>query len=148
MSKLGCNGHERLSHCHEQRTDATGFQYVCSQSTQRHTWLCQEKLNKLEAELGEHRGSMALGYKEPAGGAFRKVSSVQLSNTMKTSEDEATRKVCWEVAPTSPPAKSGGLALLSAFHLYLEVCGVLKTDRGRTECQARQVNILFRPAFP
>lgn len=59
----------------------------------------QEKLNKLEAELGEHRGSMALGYKDPATGEFRKVSSVQLSNTMKTSEDEATRKACWEVTP-------------------------------------------------
>ena len=67
--------------------------------------MLQEKLNKLEAELGEHRGSMALGYKDPASGDFRKVSSVQLSNTMKTSEDEATRKACWEVQPLLSPSR-------------------------------------------
>ena len=72
----------------------------------------QEKLNRLEAELGEHRGAMALGYKDPAGGDFRKVSSVQLSNTMKTAEDEATRKACWEVRTSAatdcaPPPSTG-----------------------------------------
>ena len=42
---------------------------------------------------------MSLGYKDPVTGEFQKVSSVQLSNTMKTSDDEAKRKACWEVRP-------------------------------------------------
>ncbi len=57
----------------------------------------QEKLNQLEAELGEHRGSMKLGWTDSATGEFNKASSVQLSNTIKTCDDEAKRKACWEV---------------------------------------------------
>ena len=57
----------------------------------------QEKLNQLEAELGEYRGSMKLGWTDPATGVFNKASSVQLSNSIKTSDEEAKRKACWEV---------------------------------------------------
>ena len=57
----------------------------------------QEKLNQLEAELGEYRGAMKLGWTDPATGDFNKASSVLLSNTMKTSDEEPKRKACWEV---------------------------------------------------
>ena len=57
----------------------------------------QEKLNQLEAELGEYRGAMKLGWTDPETGDFNKASSVLLSNTMKTSDEEPKRKACWEV---------------------------------------------------
>lgn len=56
----------------------------------------QEKLNKLEAELGEHRGGMALGY-TPPGAEFQKASSVQIANKIRTDADEGVRKAAWEV---------------------------------------------------
>jgi hypothetical protein len=59
----------------------------------------QEKLNELEAELGQHRGSMSLGYTD-ATGTWQKASSVQLSNTVKTNDDEATREAAWQVRMT------------------------------------------------
>lgn len=40
---------------------------------------------------------MSLGYTDPAKGAFTAASSVQLRNTMRVSDDEATRKACYEV---------------------------------------------------
>lgn len=57
----------------------------------------QEKLNQLEADLGEWRNQMALGYHDPKTGKFEKGSSVQLRNTMRTDASEAVRKACWEV---------------------------------------------------
>eukprot|EP00195_Chlamydomonas_chlamydogama_P009741 CAMPEP_0202900574 /NCGR_PEP_ID=MMETSP1392-20130828/11915_1 /ASSEMBLY_ACC=CAM_ASM_000868 /TAXON_ID=225041 /ORGANISM="Chlamydomonas chlamydogama, Strain SAG 11-48b" /LENGTH=623 /DNA_ID=CAMNT_0049586991 /DNA_START=175 /DNA_END=2046 /DNA_ORIENTATION=- len=57
----------------------------------------KERLNTLEAELAAARNEMALGYKDPkAGGEFKKASSVQLANTMRVNDDEATRKACYE----------------------------------------------------
>ena len=56
----------------------------------------QEQLNKLEAELGEHRGGMTLGY-TPQGGEFQKASSVQIANKIRTDADEGVRKAAWEV---------------------------------------------------
>ncbi len=61
------------------------------------TMCVQEKLNHLEAELGEYRGAMKLGWTDPASSDFNKASSVLLSNTMKTSDEEPKRKACWEV---------------------------------------------------
>ena len=61
--------------------------------------MSQEKLNELEAELGQHRGSMPLGYTDSAG-TWQKASSVQLSNTVKTNDDEATREAAWKVCTT------------------------------------------------
>lgn len=40
---------------------------------------------------------MTLGYTDPATGAFVKASSVSIRNTMRVSDDEATRKACFEV---------------------------------------------------
>ena len=40
---------------------------------------------------------MKLGWTDPVTGAFNKASSVQLANSIKTSDDEARRKACWEV---------------------------------------------------
>ncbi len=40
---------------------------------------------------------MKLGWTDSATGEFNKASSVQLSNTIKTCDDEAKRKACWEV---------------------------------------------------
>ncbi|PSC69592.1 peptidase M3 [Micractinium conductrix] len=53
------------------------------------------KLNELEAELAAARNAMALGWTD-AQGTFHKASSVQLRNSMRTSDDEATRKACYE----------------------------------------------------
>lgn len=63
--------------------------------------LLQERLNQLEADLAQWRNKMQLGYKDPKSGEFRKASSVQLRNTMRTTPDEATRKACWEVSAVS-----------------------------------------------
>ena len=64
--------------------------------------MLQEKLNQLEADLGEWRNQMALGYTNPTSGKFDKASSVQLRNTMRTDASEDVRKACWEVsAPLS-----------------------------------------------
>eukprot|EP00197_Chlamydomonas_leiostraca_P012787 CAMPEP_0202859018 /NCGR_PEP_ID=MMETSP1391-20130828/1317_1 /ASSEMBLY_ACC=CAM_ASM_000867 /TAXON_ID=1034604 /ORGANISM="Chlamydomonas leiostraca, Strain SAG 11-49" /LENGTH=626 /DNA_ID=CAMNT_0049538015 /DNA_START=77 /DNA_END=1957 /DNA_ORIENTATION=- len=57
----------------------------------------KEQLNELEAALAGARNTMALGYKDPAaGGAFKKASSVQLRDLMRVSDDEATRRACYE----------------------------------------------------
>lgn len=57
----------------------------------------KDRLNTLEAQLAEARNELALGYNDPqAGGEFKKASSVQLRNTMRVSDDEATRKACYE----------------------------------------------------
>ncbi|PNH00062.1 hypothetical protein TSOC_014130, partial [Tetrabaena socialis] len=48
---------------------------------------------------GEGQGSrntMALGYTDPATSEFVKASSVQLRNSLRVSDDEATRKACYE----------------------------------------------------
>mmetsp|Transcript_12072 Transcript_12072/g.36231 ORF Transcript_12072/g.36231 Transcript_12072/m.36231 type:complete len:656 (-) Transcript_12072:500-2467(-) len=55
----------------------------------------KEQLNKLEAELGEHRGKMALGF-TPPGGEFQKASSVQIANKIRTDPDEGIRQAAWE----------------------------------------------------
>ena len=60
--------------------------------------ILQEKLNQLEADLGEWRNQMALGYTNPQSGKFEKASSVQLRNTMRTDASEDVRKACWEVS--------------------------------------------------
>ena len=39
---------------------------------------------------------MALGYSDSAG-TWQKASSVQLSNTVKTNDDEANREAAWQV---------------------------------------------------
>ena len=59
----------------------------------------QEKLNQLEADLGEWRNQMALGYLNSKTGKFEKGSSVQLRNSMRTDASEDVRKACWEVRP-------------------------------------------------
>ncbi|KAG2444565.1 hypothetical protein HXX76_001310 [Chlamydomonas incerta] len=56
----------------------------------------KEKINSLEAGLSQSRNTMSLGYTDPASGEFKKASSVQLRNTMRVSDDEATRKACYE----------------------------------------------------
>lgn len=53
------------------------------------------QLNQLEAELANERNAMDLGY-APPGAAFRKASSVQLRNTMRTAADEAERQAAYE----------------------------------------------------
>ncbi|KAI3435664.1 hypothetical protein D9Q98_001722 [Chlorella vulgaris] len=89
---------------------------------QRHVLSCMEKtfstfitedprveeykaqLNQLEAELATERNAMALGYADPQGGAFHKASSVQLRNTMRTSDDEAVRRAAYEGLRSIGPA--------------------------------------------
>ncbi|KAL4458233.1 hypothetical protein ABPG75_013098 [Micractinium tetrahymenae] len=55
----------------------------------------KERVNELEAELQNARNGMALGYTDTQG-AFHKASSVQLRNKMRTDDDEAMRKACYE----------------------------------------------------
>lgn len=55
------------------------------------------ELNQREADLGAKRDGMVLGFKDPKqNGTFVEMSSVGLRNTMRVSEDEATRKACYE----------------------------------------------------
>lgn len=63
----------------------------------------KERLNSLEAELAAARNTMALGYKDPVDGAFKPASSVQLRDTMRISDDEPTRKACYEGMRTIGP---------------------------------------------
>ncbi|GIL49198.1 hypothetical protein Vafri_5347 [Volvox africanus] len=56
----------------------------------------KEKINNLEAALAQSRNQMSLGYTDPATGEFKKSSSVQLRNLVRVSDDEATRKSCFE----------------------------------------------------
>ena len=63
----------------------------------RNAHVVQEKLNQLEADLGQSRNQMSLGYTNPSTGKFMKASSVQLRNTMRTDSSEDVRKACWEV---------------------------------------------------
>ena len=58
----------------------------------------QERLNQLEAELAQSRNKMNLGYTDQSSGEFKRASSVQLRNTMRTNDNEATRKACYEVS--------------------------------------------------
>lgn len=62
----------------------------------------QEKLNQLEADLGQSRNQMSLGYTNASTGKFVKASSVQLRNTMRTDSSEDVRKACWEVRLSVP----------------------------------------------
>ncbi|KXZ48820.1 hypothetical protein GPECTOR_25g405 [Gonium pectorale] len=63
----------------------------------------KEKINNLEADLSKARNTMSLGYTDPATGTFHAASSVQLRNTMRVSDDEATRKACYEGVRTIGP---------------------------------------------
>lgn len=63
-------------------------------SSGRNTPLC---LTARHYVLPQARNVMSLGYTDPAKGAFTAASSVQLRNTMRVSDDEATRKACYEV---------------------------------------------------
>lgn len=63
----------------------------------------KERVNTLEAELAQSRNSMALGYTD-AQGTFHKGSSVQLRNKMRTEDDEAVRKACYEGLRSIGPA--------------------------------------------
>ncbi|GLC57208.1 hypothetical protein PLESTB_001198900 [Pleodorina starrii] len=56
----------------------------------------KEKINSLEAALSQARNQMALGYQDPVSGQFKAASSVQLRNLVRVSDDEATRKACFE----------------------------------------------------
>ena len=70
----------------------------------------QEKLNQLEADLGQSRNQMALGYTNPNTGKFEKASSVQLRNTMRTDASQDIRKACWEVIIPAKKVKNTAAA--------------------------------------
>ncbi|KAL3147698.1 hypothetical protein ABBQ32_002443 [Trebouxia sp. C0010 RCD-2024] len=74
----------------------------------------KEKLNQLEADLGEWRNQMELGYHDPKTGKFEKRSSVQLRNTMRTDASEDVRKACWEGMRTVGP------------HVVSKFCDIIK----------------------
>lgn len=62
----------------------------------------KERINVLEAELAEQRNRMNLGYTNAAG-EFVKASSVQLRNTMRTSDSHAVRLSCLEAMRSIGP---------------------------------------------
>ena len=51
---------------------------------------------KVESEMGSARDAMKLGYTDPATGEFKAGSTGLLRAVMRTSDDEATRKACYE----------------------------------------------------
>ncbi|KAI9337274.1 oligoendopeptidase [Obelidium mucronatum] len=56
----------------------------------------REELNALEAKLAEDRRAMKLGYVNPENGEFVAASTVQLMTLIRSSENEALRKSCYE----------------------------------------------------
>ncbi|KAJ3076621.1 hypothetical protein HDU98_001630 [Podochytrium sp. JEL0797] len=68
----------------------------------------REELNRLEAKLAEERRAFKLGYTHPETGKFIEASSVQLRSIMRTSDNEALRKACFEgmrsIGPFVAPA--------------------------------------------
>eukprot|EP00193_Tetraselmis_chui_P018148 CAMPEP_0177782156 /NCGR_PEP_ID=MMETSP0491_2-20121128/18288_1 /TAXON_ID=63592 /ORGANISM="Tetraselmis chuii, Strain PLY429" /LENGTH=772 /DNA_ID=CAMNT_0019302379 /DNA_START=172 /DNA_END=2490 /DNA_ORIENTATION=- len=56
----------------------------------------KDKLTSIEAELAQARNTMNLGYSDPSTKEFVKASSVQLRNTMRTSDAEEKRQACYE----------------------------------------------------
>jgi hypothetical protein len=56
----------------------------------------RETINRLESELAMDRNSMPLGYTDPETGEFKRASSVQLRNTMRTADSEPLRRACLE----------------------------------------------------
>lgn len=68
------------------------------------------KLNALEADLSSKRNAMKLGMEDPKKqGEFVAMSSVQLRNAMRVSEDEAERKAAYEGVCEIGPFVAPGL---------------------------------------
>ena len=73
----------------------------------------KEDVTKLEGELSAARNKMKLGY--TVDGTFKEASSVALRNTMRTNDNEATRKACYE-----------GLRSIGPFVLKEGFCDIIK----------------------
>jgi Zn-dependent oligopeptidase len=56
----------------------------------------KERIGKLEGDLARERNLMNLGYISPETNTFVSASSVQLRNTMRTSDSYETRKACYD----------------------------------------------------
>jgi len=73
------------------------------------------RLNELEADLSSRRNAMPLGMRRPAtdgespAGDFVPMSSVQLRNAMRVSEDEAERRAAYEGLCAIGPFVAAGL---------------------------------------
>ena len=65
----------------------------------------REAATALESEIEAARNQMKLGYDDPSTGSFHEKSSVALRNLLRSSDDEATRKVPSPdpPRPTQPP---------------------------------------------
>jgi Zn-dependent oligopeptidase len=74
----------------------------------------RSELNRLEAALAQERGSMRLGWSDPASGDFVPASSVQLRTLMRTSPDEGVRRAAYE-----------GLRSVGPF-VAERLCGIVK----------------------
>ncbi|KAI9353858.1 oligoendopeptidase [Obelidium mucronatum] len=70
--------------------------FKCYIITDKEGVAMREELNRLEAKLAEDRRAFKLGYKDPVSGTFVEASSVQLRSIMRTSENEALRKACFD----------------------------------------------------
>ncbi|KAI8616387.1 oligoendopeptidase [Chytriomyces sp. MP71] len=88
---------QRVDLSAEQRKTLAIFErtFKCYIITDEKGVAMREELNRLEAKLAEGRRAMKLGYTNKDG-QFVEASSVQLRSIMRTSEDEAVRKSCYE----------------------------------------------------
>ena len=64
---------------------------------------CYRELVAAESALEQARGSMKLGYTDPASGDFVEASSVELTLKSRTSDDEAMRKAAFEAMASIEP---------------------------------------------
>eukprot|EP01060_Flectonema_neradi_P011312 TRINITY_DN183_c3_g1_i1.p1 TRINITY_DN183_c3_g1~~TRINITY_DN183_c3_g1_i1.p1 ORF type:complete len:629 (+),score=148.35 TRINITY_DN183_c3_g1_i1:42-1928(+) len=62
----------------------------------------RKEITAMEGKLQEERDAMKLGYTDPKTGEFKPASSILLSTTLRTNDDEATRKACYEGIKTIP----------------------------------------------
>jgi len=70
--------------------------FKCYQLPSKEAETLRQQITEAEFVLqNEIRGGMKLGYTDPATGEFRAGSSVLLSTTMRTAEDEPTRKAAY-----------------------------------------------------
>lgn len=70
--------------------------FSCYQMSDEAAVSLRAECTTIEDKLNASRNSLTLGYTDPTSGTFVEKSSVGLRTTMRTADDEATRKAAWE----------------------------------------------------
>jgi len=78
--------------------------FLCYMMESTEAEALRDKSTELEGVLEAGRRNMKLGYTDPKTGKFEAASSVLLRTKMRTAEDEATRKACYEGMRSIGPA--------------------------------------------